>query len=119
MPNNPFQQKYSTQSHKIFAEIPATPDTPAAPAEARRSMEATSSPPGRRRSSVTTRFANLEALKHPNTEEAAARRASMADHKIGSPGVIGNLWNSWTRGSTAMVKETPGSNAKNASTSSK
>ncbi|KAF2502413.1 hypothetical protein BU16DRAFT_521141 [Lophium mytilinum] len=119
MPNNPFQQKYSTQSHKVFAEMPAMPEAPAAPAEARRSMEATSSPPGRRRSSATARFANLEALKHPNTEEAAARRAGMADHKIGNPGVIGNLWNSWTRGSTTVTKEMPGANGKNSSTSSK
>jgi hypothetical protein len=59
-------------------------------------------------SSAASRFANLEALKHPNTEEGAAKRAAMADSRIGHPGVVGQLWNKFTRGSYEVTKDTSG-----------
>jgi hypothetical protein len=47
-------------------------------------------------SSGTMRFATLEALKRPQTEEHTTRRASLQDAKIGSPGIIGSWWNRYT-----------------------
>jgi len=47
-------------------------------------------------------------LKHPNTEEGAAKRAAMADSKIGQPGIFGQLWNNFTRGSHDVTKGTSG-----------
>ncbi|KAF2810275.1 uncharacterized protein BDZ99DRAFT_462862 [Mytilinidion resinicola] len=51
----------------------------------------------RRRSSVTKPlFANLAA--HNRNPETAARRASFGEQKVGQPGIIGKMWNNWTKG---------------------
>jgi hypothetical protein len=95
---SPFQQKYSSQSHKVFGDNPV-PDMPAGPKETadRRSSDssmssASGSPDGRRRSSTAQRYANLHALKRPESEEHQARRASLQD-SYGKVGVLGGLWN--------------------------
>jgi hypothetical protein len=95
---SPFQQKYSSQSHKVFGDNPV-PDMRAGPKETadRRSSDssmnsASGSPDGRRRSSAAQRYANLHALKRPESEEHQARRASLQD-SYGKVGVLGGLWN--------------------------
>jgi hypothetical protein len=95
---SPFQQKYSSQSHKVFGDSPV-PDMPAGPKETadRRASDssmssASGSPDGRRRSSAAQRYANLHALKRPESEEHQARRASLQD-SYGKVGVLGGLWN--------------------------
>ncbi|EAT81788.1 hypothetical protein HBI56_085360 [Parastagonospora nodorum] len=100
---SPFHQKYSSQSHKVFGDNPV-PDMPESPKENadRRGSDASigsasGSPYGRRRSSATQRYANLHALKRPDNEEHAARRASLHD-SYGKVGVLGSLWNNFTRG---------------------
>ncbi|RMZ70481.1 conidiation-specific expression [Pyrenophora seminiperda CCB06] len=99
---SPFQQKYSSQNHKVFGDntTPAMPEGPKQDAE-RRSSESSigsaPSPDGRRRSSAAQRFGNLEALKRRQDEESMARRQSL--HEIyGKPSFIGTLWNNFTRG---------------------
>jgi len=53
----------------------------------------------RRRSSGN--FANLTNMKRdPNNEAAAARRLSHSDQHA-KPGVLGGMWNSFTKGHTA------------------
>ena len=98
---SPFQQKYSTQSHKVFGDntTPAMPEAPTQEAD-RRSSESSvgsSSYDGRRRSSAAQRFGNLEALKRRQDEESMARRQSFHD-AYGKPGFLGTLWNNFTRG---------------------
>ncbi|KAJ9668820.1 hypothetical protein H2201_001066 [Coniosporium apollinis] len=52
----------------------------------------------RRRSSGATRFANLHAFKRdPANDNATQRRSSFAD-QAQKPGVLGQMWNNWTRG---------------------
>ncbi|KAF1918474.1 hypothetical protein BDU57DRAFT_445384 [Ampelomyces quisqualis] len=101
---SPFHQKYSSQSHKVFGDntIPAMPEGPKETADRRASDSSmNSSPPSpiaaRRRSSAAQRFANLQALKRPDTHEHTERRASLQD-SYGKVGVLGGLWNNFTRG---------------------
>ncbi|KNG45477.1 hypothetical protein DDE82_008468 [Stemphylium lycopersici] len=99
---SPVHQKYSSQSHKIFGDntTPAMPEAPKQEADRRSSVSSVGSgsyPEGRRRSSTTTRFANLEALKRRQDEESLARRQSFHD-AYGKPGFLGTLWNNFTRG---------------------
>lgn len=61
---------------------------------------------GRRRSSAAQRFANLEALKRPQDEQSAARRASLHD-SYGKVGFIGSMWNNFTRGPAPMAQSPP------------
>ena len=45
-------------------------------------------------------FANLMGMKrNPNDEAAQARRMSQTDH-YQKPGMIGSMWQSWTKGTT-------------------
>ncbi|OCL02469.1 hypothetical protein AOQ84DRAFT_304661 [Glonium stellatum] len=97
---SPFHQKYSSQNHKNFNTIAAMPDPPAPERKDSVGSSPPSSPTERRRSSGAMRFAALEALKRPQTEEHTTRRASFQDAKIGSPGIIGSWWNNFTRGPT-------------------
>lgn len=117
---SPFQQKYSSQNHKVFGDntTPAMPEAPKQEAD-RRSSESSvgsSSYDGRRRvcsstlgpcphfviptvpnisqSSAAQRFGNLEALKRRQDEESMARRQSFHD-AYGKPGFIGTLWNKY------------------------
>ncbi|KAH7132279.1 hypothetical protein B0J11DRAFT_503451 [Dendryphion nanum] len=101
---SPFHQKYSSQSHKSFADnstVPAMPEGPKQDAE-RRTSDASigagpESPTQRRRSSATNRFAALEALKRPTDAQSTERRASLHD-SYGKPGFLGSMWNNFTRG---------------------
>ncbi|KAF2181996.1 hypothetical protein K469DRAFT_713055 [Zopfia rhizophila CBS 207.26] len=101
---SPFHQKYSSQHHKLFgADTTHTmPDAPNKHPDRRASDASVGSPPTspteRRRSSATNRFAALEALKRPTDQEHTTRRASLQDARIGSPGMFGSWWNSFTRG---------------------
>ncbi|OAK95603.1 hypothetical protein IQ06DRAFT_258868 [Phaeosphaeriaceae sp. SRC1lsM3a] len=106
---SPFHQKYSSQSHKVFGDntVPNMPEGPKQEADRRASDSSMSSGPsspvdGRRRSSAAQRFGNLEALKRPQDAEHTARRSSLQD-SYGKVGIIGGLWNSWTRGPSAAA----------------
>jgi len=56
-------------------------------------------PKDRRRSSTSKPlFANLTA--HKSNPDAAARRASFGEQKVGKPTTIGKMWNTWMRGDT-------------------
>ncbi|KAF2250909.1 hypothetical protein BU26DRAFT_503517 [Trematosphaeria pertusa] len=100
---SPFHQKYSSQTHKVFGDntTPAMPEGPKQDADRRASDSSIgsgpSSPTERRRSSVTNRFANLEALKRPTDEQSVNRRASLQD-SYGKVGIFGRAWNNFTRG---------------------
>jgi len=51
---------------------------------------------GRRRSSqLAEKFGGLEATKRSSQDE---RRANWADQKPGTPGILGGLWNTFTKG---------------------
>ncbi|KAF2269848.1 hypothetical protein CC78DRAFT_574721 [Lojkania enalia] len=112
---SPFHQKYATQSHRVFGQDTTTA-MPEAPKQdsMRRSSEASvgssnESPTERRRSSATNRFAALEALKRPTDEASTARRSSLQD-SYGKTGIIGTMWNNFTRGpsgSPPKQKEPP------------
>ncbi|KAF2851712.1 hypothetical protein T440DRAFT_488817 [Plenodomus tracheiphilus IPT5] len=99
---SPFHQKYSSQSHKVFSDntVPAMPEGPKQDADRRASDSSISSQTydnSRRRSSAAQRFGNLEALKRPQDEQSAARRQSLHD-SYGKVGIIGTMWNNFTRG---------------------
>merc|ERR1711964_264624 len=98
---SPFQQKYSSENHKVFGDntTPAMPEAPKQEADRRSSESSVGSSyyDGRRRSSAAQRFGNLEALKRRQDEESMARRQSFHD-AYGKPGFLGTLWNNFTRG---------------------
>jgi hypothetical protein len=111
---SPFQQKYSSQSHKNFEEspVPVMPEAPKQDAERRASdssmtADGTSPDPRRRvrsapspdgsfffdvQSSAAQRFGNLEAVKRRQDDESMAKRESLHD-SYGKPGVLGGMWN--------------------------
>jgi len=117
---SPFQQKYSSQNHKVFGDntTPAMPEAPKQEADRRSSESSVGSSyyDGRRRvcpsslgsylgvscstvanisqSSAAQRFGNLEALKRRQDEESMARRQSFHD-AYGKPGFLGTLWNKY------------------------
>ncbi|KAH8722738.1 hypothetical protein GQ44DRAFT_621988 [Phaeosphaeriaceae sp. PMI808] len=103
---SPIHQKYSSQTHRFFGDntVPAMPEAPKQEADRRASDSSTTSNPSsptdsRRRSSAAQRFGNLEALKRPQDEQSTARRQSLQD-SYGKVGILGGLWNSFTRGPT-------------------
>ncbi|KAI8943127.1 hypothetical protein NX059_001158 [Plenodomus lindquistii] len=105
---SPFHQKYSSQSHKVFGDntVPAMPEGPKQDADRRASDSSISSQTydsSRRRSSTTQRFGNLEALKRPQDEQSAARRQSLHD-SYGKVGIIGTMWNNFTRGPAPVAQ---------------
>lgn len=107
---SPFHQKYSSQNHKIFNDntVPAMPEGPKQDNDRRASESSFSSQTydnRRRRSSATSRFANLEALKRPQDEQSAARRQSLHD-SYGKVGFIGSMWNNFTRGPPITTTQT-------------
>ncbi|KAF2686850.1 hypothetical protein K458DRAFT_416186 [Lentithecium fluviatile CBS 122367] len=108
---SPFHQKYSSQTHKVFGDMTtAMPEGPKSDAERRSSdssiTSASGSPTTERRRSSVTRFANLEALKRKTDEESMNRRASLHD-AYGKPGVLGTMWNNFTRGPTVQQPKMP------------
>lgn len=102
---SPFHQKYSSQRHRVYSKK-AIHSNKSAAATTEEHGSSTSSPPAsttaRRMSTGGSKFANLEALKRPQTEEGIKRRLSAQESKIGTPGVVGSLWNNYTRGSTTI-----------------
>jgi len=61
---------------------------------------ANSTAAGRRRSSASDKFAGLTAHKRASSDEAStARKASWAEQKPGQPGILGGMWNTFTKGS--------------------
>ncbi|KAL6708622.1 hypothetical protein ACN47E_002603 [Coniothyrium glycines] len=119
---SPFHQKYSSQSHKVFGDntVPAMPEGPKQDVDRRgsdASITTPSSPDGRRRSSTAQRFANLEALKRPQDEQSAARRASLHD-SYGKVGIFGTMWNNFTRGPGPKA-QSPSTNPRDTTTLSR
>ncbi|KAF2658621.1 hypothetical protein K491DRAFT_592587 [Lophiostoma macrostomum CBS 122681] len=112
MPSNPFQQKYSSQSHKFFGEhtMPAMPEGAKDNAERRGSDSSVGSAPSpsndRRRSSVSNRYAALQALKRPTDQASTERRSSLQD-SYGKPGFLGSMWNNFTRGPSSQSPPVP------------
>ena len=101
---SPFHQKYSSQNHKVFGDnpVPAMPEAPKQDADRRASdasIGSSSSPTERRRSSAAQRYANLHALKRPEDPSHAERRSSLQD-AYGKVGILGGMWNNFTRGPT-------------------
>ena len=105
---SPFHQKYSSQSHKVFGDdsTPAMPEAPKQDADRRGSDSSMAEPAGRRRSSATQRFGNLEALKRPTDAESVNRRSSLHD-SYGKPGFLGTMWNNFTRGPSGPTMQKP------------
>ncbi|KAF2710152.1 hypothetical protein K504DRAFT_377522 [Pleomassaria siparia CBS 279.74] len=95
---SPFHQKYSSQNHKVFGDntVVSMPEGPKQDADRRGSDASIGSNPSstadRRRSSTTTRFGGLEALKRPTDEQSVNRRSSLQD-SYGKTGIIGSMWN--------------------------
>ncbi|KAF2452182.1 hypothetical protein P171DRAFT_426560 [Karstenula rhodostoma CBS 690.94] len=100
---SPFHQKYSSQTHKAFGDntVPIMPTAPKQDADRRPSDSSitsnSGSPTSERRRSSVSKFANLEALKRPQDESSVNRRSSLQD-SYGKVGVIGTMWNNFTRG---------------------
>ncbi|KAJ4376123.1 hypothetical protein N0V83_001404 [Neocucurbitaria cava] len=100
---SPFHQKYSSQNHKFFGDntVPAMPEGPKQEADRRASDSSTSSassPTERRRSSAAQRYGNLEAVQRPQGEYHTNRRQSYQDMYAGKVGILGTMWNNFTRG---------------------
>ncbi|KAF2796010.1 hypothetical protein K505DRAFT_416081 [Melanomma pulvis-pyrius CBS 109.77] len=108
---SPFHQKYSSQNHKFYGDNTAVsmPEGPKEDAD-RRASDASigSNPPSPtdRRMSSSTRFGALEALKRPTDDQSTYRRSSLQD-SYGKTGVIGSMWNNFTRGPTGKQAPTP------------
>ncbi|KAF2005739.1 hypothetical protein P154DRAFT_518455, partial [Amniculicola lignicola CBS 123094] len=71
------------------------PEGPKQDADRRASDASIGSPTStseRRRSSTTTRFGNLEALKRPTDQQSTERRASLQD-SYRKTGILGGMWN--------------------------
>ncbi|KAF2740229.1 hypothetical protein EJ04DRAFT_548693 [Polyplosphaeria fusca] len=118
---SPFHQKYSTQSHRIFGDntAPSMPEGPKQDNERRTSDSSIgsgpSSPNERRKSSVANRFTALEALKRPVDDASTNRRSSLQD-SYKKPGIIGSVWNSYTRGPSGQQQQQPKSEQRDTTT---